>query len=153
MMLWSALLLLLCYSPGILGSDEIVQASAAKVTTRAGEVTTINIAVSVKNGYHIQANKVNDEFIIPTTVELTPTTEIKIKKIVFPSSKKFKLEGVDDYLEVYDGNFEIAVKLKTAHAVQRGTHQLEGRLKYQACDSVRCFSPKDVRFLVELYIQ
>jgi hypothetical protein len=154
MMQWSVLLLLLSYFSGInFNDEEIVTANAKKVTTRAGEISRIDIAVSVKDGYHIQANKVRNEFIIPTTLNLNPGDEFKIKKIVFPLSKKFKLEGVDDHLEVYDGNFDIAVTLKTANSIRKGIHHLSGNLSYQACDSVRCFAPKEVQFKVEFEVQ
>jgi hypothetical protein len=154
MMQWPVLLLFLSYLYVIhFNDDEIVRATARKVTTRAGEISRIDISVSVKDGYHIQSNKINNEFIIPTTVKLNPDNGFKIKKIVFPSSKKFKLEGFDNDLEVYDGNFDIGVTLRTANSIERGIHHLRGELNYQACDSVRCFSPKGVPFLIEVAVQ
>ena len=49
-------------------ADSIVKVNAPEVTAYAKKAWRDIIYVTVKKGYHIQANKVNDEFIIPTTI-------------------------------------------------------------------------------------
>lgn len=152
--MYAFILLLISHCSSVtFDGDELVQASAERVTIRGGQVKAVNILVRVKDGYHIQANKVRNEFTIPTTLVLRQSNEFKMKRAAFPSSKKFKLEGVDDYLEVYDGKFEIGVTLKATSEVQPGAYQLNGKLNYQACDSVRCFSPRDAHFIIEVDVQ
>ena len=49
--------------------------------------------IEIKKGYHIQANKVNDELLVPTTIEINEDKNITTGRQEFPPSKKFKLEG------------------------------------------------------------
>src|SRR6266513_724948 len=79
-------------------SEQIVKINVPPVTVHAGKSSAIVLNVEVKEGYHIQANKINDEFLIPATVEIAATKKIEQGGQLFPEAKKFKLEGTDDFL-------------------------------------------------------
>ncbi len=130
------------------GTDGIVRVTVPEVKVQAGKAAKIDVHVSVEKGYHIQANKVNDEFIIPTTLEINTKEIIITGEKSFPEGKKFKLEGTPGYLLVYDGNFKITIPFKTDKKIKRGRYNLEGKLRYQACDAKKCFFPKTVAFTV-----
>ena len=130
-------------------TDEIVKVNTQKVIVRAGLDSVINIAIEIKNGYHIQANKVENQFI-PTTLEIKGDRGIIIKDKVFPPAKKFKLEGTDQYLDVYDGIFEISILFTTKNKIPKGLHHLYGQLNYQACDSMRCLFPRSIEFSLDV---
>lgn len=129
-------------------ADSVVKVTVPEVTVQAGKIAKINVHVSVGKGFHIQANKVNDEFVIPTTLEINTQESIITAENTFPEGKKFKLEGTSDYLLVYDGTFKITVPFKTDKKIQKGRYNLEGKLHYQACDAKTCFFPKTLAFLV-----
>ncbi|MFZ6010360.1 MAG: protein-disulfide reductase DsbD domain-containing protein [Bacteroidota bacterium] len=127
--------------------------TSPKVNALVGHEVSIKTVVSVKKGYHIQAHEVADELIIPTRLEIVGDKDFVIKKQVFPPTKKFQLTGTDQQLEVYDGEFEIETSLLVLERIQKGVVQLKGKLKYQACDSVRCLFPRTVEFLVDVVVQ
>ena len=120
---------------------------------QVGQDLLIKTVVSVKNGYHIQAHEVADELIMPTTLEIAGDKNFVVKKQIFPPTKKFQLTGTDQQLDVYDGEFEIETYVRMPERVQKGVVQLKGKLKYQACDSVRCLFPRTVEFLVDVVLQ
>jgi len=133
-------------------TDSVVRVTVPEVKVQAGKIAKINVHVSVEKGYHIQANKVNDEFIIPTTLEINTQESIITGEKAFPEGKRFKLEGTSDYLLVYDGNFKITIPFKTDKKIQKGRYKLEGKLHYQACDAKTCFFPKTVAFSVAIKV-
>lgn len=133
-------------------ADSIVQVTVPEVIVHAGKSGVINVHVSVKKGYHIQANKVNDEFIIPTTIEIDTHQMITTGEETFPLSKKFKLEGTSDYLPVYDGNFKIIIPFKADEKAKKEKFKLEAKLHYQACDARTCFFPVTVSFSVPIKV-
>jgi hypothetical protein len=132
--------------------DSIVKVNAPEVTAYAGKSGEIHIYVTIKKGYHIQANKVNDDFIIPTTFEINTGEIITTGKQSFPSGKKFRLEGTSDYLRVYDGVFKITIPFKTFEKIQKGKYTLDAKLHYQACDNKTCYSPKTVVFSIAVKV-
>src|SRR5262249_30252369 len=86
--------------------DSIVQVSASEVNVHGGK-GVINLYVTIKDGYHIQSHVVDDEFLVPTTIELQDSGVVSVLAMKFPPGKKFKLEGSSDYLSVYDENLTI----------------------------------------------
>src|SRR5687768_15169414 len=133
--------------------DDLVTVIVPKVTVQAGKHATMLVSIKVKSGYHIQAHEVDDEFIIPTTLEIIGNNDFVIQKQIFPTPKKFKLEGTDHYLEVYDGRFEVRIFFTTTKQIEKEIHHLQGKLRYQACDSLQCFSPRIVEFLIEVDVR
>lgn len=150
---WSIIFLFISFNAGSQSNDDLIRIEVTKVNIQAGKEASIRTLVSVKNGYHIQAHEVADELIIPTTLEIAGDKNFVIKKQVFPPTKKFMLTGTDQYLDVYDGEFEIETSLRVSDRVQKGSRQLLGKLKYQACDSIRCLFPRTVEFLVNVDVQ
>lgn len=133
--------------------DDIVMVKANQVVLDGGREGTIHLEVDVKPGYHIQASQVNDEYLVPTTIEINRNDEFRMKETVFPPSKKFQLEGTDSYLDVYDERFEILMPFNLQKTTLKGNYRLHGKLKYQACDSVRCLFPRSVEFFVDVKVK
>jgi len=133
-------------------SEPIVKISVPDATGYAGKSSRIILDVEVKEGYHIQANKVKDEFLVPTTVDVATDKNIELGKPSFPVTKEFKLEGTNDFLDVYDGNFQITIPFKTQRGVKKGKYNLQARLRYQACDFKSCLFPKTIEFIIPLTI-
>jgi len=129
-------------------TDELVKVNVPDVSVQVGEQSVISVSVEVKDRYHIQANAIKEEFIIPTTLEINGGEEFIIKNQVFPSAKQFKLEGTDLYLDVFDGRFEIQTFFITQKNTQTKVHHVDGKLNYQACDSVRCLFPRTIEFSI-----
>jgi hypothetical protein len=133
--------------------DEIVMVKSQPVIVQKSKRGVIHLDVEVKNGYHIQASKLKDELLIPTTLEIKQVDGFVIKRSVFPPSKQFQLEGTDSYLNVYDGQFEILLHFDIKQAICSGKYRLNGNLNYQACDSVRCLFPRTAEFFVDIEVK
>ncbi|HEV8505046.1 MAG TPA: protein-disulfide reductase DsbD domain-containing protein [Chitinophagaceae bacterium] len=129
-----------------MSSDTIVKVVAPGVSAHAGKDAVVNVSVLVKKGYHIQAHKVNDEFIIPTSLDIVENNIIITGKQAFPAGKKFKIEGSENYLLVYDGEFKITIPFKVQEEIPKGKYTLQAKLHYQACDDKTCFAPKTINF-------
>ena len=148
-----SLTIFLLGSLAISNSDEIVEVVAPTVVIHAGvDSVMMNISIKVKDGYHIQADKVGND-LIPTSLEIHGDGKIVIRNQIFPLPRKFKLEGTDESLDVYGGTFEIGICLQAEKDLMKGRHELAGKLTYQACDSVRCLFPRVAGFLIEVEVR
>jgi hypothetical protein len=154
-MTYSSLICFVCIlSSGYrVDTGEVVKITVPEIIVQAGKSAKIIVHVSVEKGYHIQANKVNDELLIPTTLEIDQQETIVTGQQIFPAGKKFKLEGTSDYLLVYDGNLKITIPFKTDKKIQKGEYRIKGKLRYQACDNKTCFFPKAILFFVPIKIK
>ena len=134
-------------------SAVIVTVTVGDSIVYAGTNAMIPLWVEVKKGYHIQANKVDDESLIPTTLEVTDDKNISIIKQEFPLAKNFKLEGTNTSMKVYDGRFLIKLFLRSAAKTQTGKYVLLAKLRYQACDSRTCLFPRFIDFSLPVVVQ
>ena len=131
---------------------DIVKITVPNINVNQGNSSTIRISVDVKEGYHIQADQLDDEFLIPTTLTIKSNTNITIDNPAFPPSKKFRIEGSDDYWKVYDGSFDVNIGFKTAGTIQNRIFNLPATFRYQACDSKSCLAPRTIDFIIPIEV-
>jgi hypothetical protein len=150
---WILIALAHIYAGSMPSSSDIVTIHVSESIVYTGESNRVEIEVNVKEGYHIQANEVNDESLIPTTLEIKSNEYFAIGKQEFPRTKKFKLEGTDSFLNVYDGKFLVKLFLDPLKTAAESKYILEARLRYQACDSKSCLFPRTVDFSIPVEVK
>jgi thioredoxin:protein disulfide reductase len=129
-----------------------VTASASKKDYMPSEPVKINVKASVQSGFHINANKISDEDLIPTTINVE-SNDFKLTKTSWPPSEKYKFSFSETELEVYEGSFNIGLTLKTRKDLKPGKYEISGTVNYQACNDRACFPPKNVEFSVTVTIK
>jgi DsbC/DsbD-like thiol-disulfide interchange protein len=134
-------------------ADSLIHITPPVIHARIAEKSVMCISVAVKEGYHIQGSQPGNEWIIPTSLDISPSEIITTGNPSFPAAKKFRLEGTPDYLEVYDGTIEISVPFSIIDKSKKGSYVVEATLRYQACDDKRCFSPKTFSFPITVTIK
>ena len=132
---------------------DIVAVQVPNSVIKAGKTSTFIIKINVKQGFHIQANQIKDKFLIPTTVAIDSSKNIKAGKAIFPESIKFRLEGTNDWMEVYNNSFQIKIPVKAGMQMERGSYSLRAEIRYQACNAKTCFFPKTIVFAIPFQVQ
>ena len=132
---------------------DVVTVQVPSSVIKAGKTSTFIIQINVKQGFHIQANQIKDEFLIPTTITIENSENISPGKASFPQSNKFRLEGTNDWMEVYDSSFQIKIPVKAGKQMERGSYSLKAELRYQACDAKTCFFPKTIVFAIPYQVK
>jgi thiol:disulfide interchange protein DsbD len=115
---------------------------------------TIDIAVVLRMalGWHVNANKVNDEYLIPTTVGADPPPGLTVRTILYPRGIDRTLSFSDKPLRLYDGTTYIGIRLDVAPQTQPATDTLEVKVAYQPCDDEKCIAPETKIFKVPIRV-
>jgi DsbC/DsbD-like thiol-disulfide interchange protein len=129
-----------------LREKEIVTVAVDKTFATPGKKSVVIIQVMVKEGYHIQANKVNDPSLIPVTLKISKAGPFSIARTNFPPYKLFRLEGTDKYLPVFDSSFNIRMTFTVPADTRPGRYIIKATLTYQACDARHCLFPRTIDF-------
>jgi DsbC/DsbD-like thiol-disulfide interchange protein len=111
------------------------------------------ITFTIRDGYHIQANKPLDVNLIPTELTIIPSGEFMIYEPKFPAPVPFQLKNDPEAMMVFDGKLEILLPIVVRENTKNGSYQIKGNLKYQACDSVKCYFPRNVLFEVPVQVR
>lgn len=84
--------------------------------------------LSIRQGWHLNANPASDEFLVPTRLAG------ELRSVVYPEGRRLELGFARQELQVYDG--EIVIEGEVAIS-QSGIE-----LAFQACDDRRCLPPE-----------
>jgi thiol:disulfide interchange protein len=109
---------------------------------RAGSQTELSLRVDVPKGLHAQSDKPRDPSLIPTTLQLQLPSTVSVVETVFPPSTDFTVQGFDKPLAVFEGTFQIKVRLAVSAEQPSGALEIPGRFRYQACDEKSCYPPR-----------
>lgn len=101
----------------------------------------IAVVVEIPAAYHMNAHKVSDEFLIPTTLTAELPAGIHQSDVTYPSGKLRKFSFSPAPLNVYQGKVTIFMKLGAAADAKTGSLELPLTLRYQACNESTCFPP------------
>jgi len=111
----------------------------------------IKIFFHIKPGYHIQANEVNDDDMIASSLKITSTSsDVIIGKPVFPAHMEFELKNSEEGLWVFSGILEVWVPFAYTRKEVDQEVICIGDFYYQACDSKSCLFPQNIQFEVRV---
>jgi thioredoxin:protein disulfide reductase len=109
-----------------------------KIGSAQGQAT---IEVTIAPGWHVNANRPRDEFLIPTTLTVTPPAGVRAGAVAYPAPVERRLKfGGDKPLLLYEGTVRFTAPLEGAPAP--GAEPLRAVVRYQACDDSRCLPPR-----------
>ncbi|MGA7929965.1 MAG: protein-disulfide reductase DsbD domain-containing protein [Candidatus Sulfotelmatobacter sp.] len=151
------LVLLVAALPGLAQTPgkapTLTMAAVPLVTAQRAEPTMVNLNFRVPVGYHINSNTPKSEFLIPTALKMDLPTDIILGKIEYPAGEDRNFPfSPDEKLNVYSGDFTIAVAVHPLHSVVPGKYEMRGVLRYQACDNAACYPPKNLPVSFEVKV-
>lgn len=124
-------------------APSVTMAPVGLVTAPRAAQTMVDLDFRVASGFHINSNTPKSEFLIPTSLKMDLPTDIILGKIEYPAGQDLSFPfSPDEKLNVYSGDFTVAVAVHPLHSVVPGKYVMHGVLRYQACDNAQCFPPK-----------
>jgi len=118
----------------------------------AGSKVKITVMVSVEDGWHINSNKPNEDYLIPTVLKVKSVNRIELTSVVYPVSKELKFDFSDKPVSVYEKDFKIEGFLLVPENIQAGKLSFNVILNYQSCNNLTCLPPASVEEKVSLNI-
>lgn len=138
-----------------LPSASAVASPRAYVSTEPvprGRAFEIAVVVRLLAGFHINAHKVSESYLIPTALMATLPAGVKEQGISYPEGKLKKLAFSDTPLAVYTGEVTLRMRLAAAANAPLGKITLPLTLRYQACNDTTCLPPVKLPVPVKIEI-
>ena len=128
------------------GQDVVTEMKTflAKDAMHPGETFKTALLLSIGPDWHINANPVNDDFLIPTTLEFREDGNFKTVNAIYPPPLPARFEFSESEVFVYAESALIGVLIKVGNKVLPGIYTLKGALTYQACNDSSCLPPETV---------
>ena len=107
----------------------------------------VAVVVKIRNGFHMNARQVTEDYLIPTDLRVDPPVGFKLGTIAYPKGelKTFSFSK-NKQLNVYTDTVIIRMPLTVLASAPLGAQHFPMKLHYQACSNEICLPPvtKDV---------
>ncbi len=124
--------------------------SASDTTLSAGGTAALILDIEFKPGMHVYAPGVSSDYI-PIDWKEPESKGWIAGPVVYPASKKLRLEAIHETVPVFEGHFRLVRDLTVGQPAEtgplldaNGELAVEGAFKYQACDARECYPPKSI---------
>ncbi len=124
-----------------------VEGDGVRITATLGgewmvwmETSMLYVDIDLDEGLHVYGQPIPDGYIA-TEVEVSAPEDIVIEDARYPSTKPFRVEGIDEDFQVFEGDLRVAVPV---HMRKReiDSFPLDITVRYQACTDSECFLPQ-----------
>lgn len=119
---------------------------------KPGNEIKIAVPATIEAGYHVNSNKPKDPNLIATVISVTSKNGIKTTGTKYPKAKDFKFDFSDSPVSVYDGSFNLFVKVKIPESLKPGEYKLDISVEYQACNDHSCLAPNEASTSVTIKV-
>ena len=117
-----------------------------------GKIFEIAVVIEVHSGFHIQANKVLEEYLIPATVAAELPAGLRLVSTTYPKSLLKKFTFSEKPMAVYEGKATVRLKLEAQPSAALGPLKIPLVLRFQACNDELCLPPAKLSLVAELEI-
>lgn len=123
------------------GNAQTISGSIGKGTVSRGSSIMGTIVMNVPAGLHVNSNRPNSEYAIPTVVRVSGTG-VKIGRIAYPRGKNRRFGFSENSINVYEGRVAIPFTVTVPANFRGNTVKVRATVRYQACTNEVCYPPK-----------
>jgi thiol:disulfide interchange protein len=120
-----------------------VKLSPSNVKITAGSQVRATLIATIKSPWHINSNKPNEDFLIPSVVT-AKAKGIKLAKVKYPEAHEINLSFAEQPVSVYEKDASFELTFTVGKNVAAGKQTVQVTLDYQACDDKTCMPPTSV---------
>ncbi len=134
------------------GSDVVkiaVKESSVKVSQ--GDEFKTTLEITIDQTWHINSQKPNDDFLIPSEIT-AKGNGVKLIKVIYPEAHNIKLAFSEELVSVYEGTAYAKLTFRVDKNAPVGKQKVLVTLDYQACNDMTCMPPNDVAAEFEIEV-
>jgi thiol:disulfide interchange protein DsbD len=128
-----------------LGQTDLVKIKLAKNNLRvnAGSQFKVTLEAHIKESWHINSDKPNDDFLIPSKVTVK-SDKATLVNVLYPHPKDLKLEFSEEPVSVFGDDIKLELTFSVDKNASNGKYSIPIKFNYQACNDQTCMPPADV---------
>ena len=134
-------------------SMSVVKAMPSNVTISPGSSAEATVQLNIDRGYHVNANPPSYAYLKATEIEITKAHGLSVGFITYPDALTKKFAFAEKPLAVYEGQTPIKINLKAEKSTPRGSLNLSGKLRVQACDEQVCYAPGSIDLSIPVTVK
>ncbi|MEP6741141.1 MAG: protein-disulfide reductase DsbD domain-containing protein [bacterium] len=134
-------------------SQSVVDVAAQPTEIAAGGSADATVRVTIKSGYHINANPPTYPYLKATSLEISPTDDFSVSFVTYPEGSNKKFPFAEKPLAIYEGDTELKATLKAKKSAKPGEQFIPASLRIQACDDQVCYPPGQIELRIPVTVK
>lgn len=122
-------------------SAQSIAGSIGKGTVTRGKAARATVVLSIPGGLHVNSNRPDSEYSVPTTVRAT-SGNAKIGPVSYPRGRNRKFSFSENTINVYEGRTTFGFNVTVPAGFRGDRISVRVVVRYQACTDEVCYSPK-----------
>jgi thiol:disulfide interchange protein DsbD len=134
-------------------SERVVKAQGylSVDAVRPGDKFRVAVSLQVADGYHINAHIPSEDYLVPTTLTLSPPSEIRLSEPVYPAPVERAFEfSPDKKLAVHEGTVIFTADAQATGELKPGEAVIQAQVQVQSCNNSQCLAPAFLKFEIPL---
>jgi hypothetical protein len=137
-----SLVLVIVAAAAVSAAAQDVTGTLDEAAVTRGSTFKGTIVLAIPKGLHVNSNKPNSEYAIPTTVRVSGAG-FKTAAVKYPEGTNRKFQFSDSELNVYEGEISIPFSVTLPKSFRGNTLSVKAIVRYQACTEEVCYPPKN----------
>lgn len=121
-------------------------------TVKRGGSAKGTILMSIPGGLHVNSNRPNSQYAIPTVVKVS-AVGAKVGAVSYPRGKNRKFGFSEDTINVYEGRTSFGFNLTVPANFKGNVVKVRAVVRYQACTDEVCYPPKSKEVTLTAKVQ
>ncbi|HKM91297.1 MAG TPA: protein-disulfide reductase DsbD domain-containing protein [Candidatus Acidoferrales bacterium] len=117
-----------------------------------GRQFEVAAVAQVAPGYHVQANKVLEDYLIPLTLTPELPAGFRVVSAEYPKAQVKKFPFAAQPMAVYEGRIVVRMTLEVAASAPTGPVKIPMTLRFQACNDQLCLPPAKLPLAAEFEV-
>ena len=109
----------------------------------AGQPFRLAVVATIAPGWHVNANKPLEDWLIPTEAAVAPADGLTLGAPAYPAAHEKKLPFSEKPLALYEGDVVVLLEGKADAAAAPGPRTLRATLSFQPCNDAQCLAPAE----------
>jgi hypothetical protein len=122
-------------------ADIKVSSSISPEKVKKGRTAQASFVMDIPSGLHVQSNRPLDKFLVATKLEVVAPSGLKVGPVAYPRAAMRKLKFSKSMVAVYEGRTVIRFAVTIPANYSGGSGEINGKLRFQACNDDACFPP------------
>jgi len=138
------LLVSLCLSAAtaVVADAQTVSGYIGNGTAARGKTTRSAVVLSIPGGLHVNSNRPDSEYSIPTAVTVTAAGGASAGRVTYPRGKNKKFQFSPNTINIYEGRVVFPFSLTIPRGFKGNVVRVTARVRFQACTDEVCYPPR-----------
>ncbi len=110
------------------------------------------LRITISKGWHVNGHETLDKYLIPTELNIKEQLGFASGGVAYPKHKIATFGFSPEPMAVYEGKFVLGFLMRVDETVPPGDYEVDGVLRYQACNDKMCAQPSDLSIAIPVKV-